>query len=45
MISVLYKALLIRGWPYKDKGKNWYNILYEGANSIYLYILLCLTDF
>ena len=45
MISVLYSAFLIQGKPFDDTFSNKMSLFTEIIVSIYLYILLCLTDF
>jgi hypothetical protein len=45
VVSVLYTALLIRGKPFEDSFKNKMSIFTEIVVSIYLYLLMCLTDF
>ena len=45
MISLLFSAFLIQGRPFKDSLSNKMSLFTEIIVSIYLYILLCLTDF
>ncbi len=45
IISVIYSCLLIAGKPFKNNLKNKVYIFTECIVSIYLYILMCLTDF
>lgn len=45
IISVIYSALLIRGKPFDDSFDNKMSLFTECIVSVYLYMLLCLTDF
>ena len=45
LISVVYSAFLIRGRPFEDSFQNKMSLFTEIVVSIYLYLLLCLTDF
>jgi hypothetical protein len=44
-ISVFFQALLILGKPFSEPIDNWLSLFTEIMVSLYLYILLCLTDF
>ena len=45
IISVIFQALIIKGQPLETRGENLQGLFLEVCNSIYLYILLMLTDF
>jgi Na+/melibiose symporter-like transporter len=42
---VVFQNLIIQGQPQETRGENIQALLIEGCNSIYLYIMLMLTDF
>jgi hypothetical protein len=43
--SILYSALLIAGRPFEEPLDNKMSLFTEGMVSVYLYLLLCLTNF
>lgn len=45
IISIVYSCLLIRGRPFEDSFENKMSLFTEIIVSVYLYLLLCLTDF
>lgn len=45
MISFLFQILIITGKPFKKSKENFWTLLYELFNSVYIYLLYCLTDF
>lgn len=45
IVSVVYSCLLIRGRPFEEGFENKMSLFTEIIVSVYLYLLLCLTDF
>jgi hypothetical protein len=45
LISVLYSILLIIGKPFESTFENKMSLFTELMVSLYIYLLLCLTDF
>jgi hypothetical protein len=45
IISLLYSCFLIRGRPFENSFENKMSLFTEIIVSVYLYMLLCLTDF
>jgi hypothetical protein len=45
VISVIFQIIIFKGKPMRDPADNRFTFVFEVAVSIYLYVLLMLTDF
>jgi hypothetical protein len=45
IVSIVYSCILIKGRPFENSLENKMSLFTETLVSIYLYLLLCLTDF
>jgi hypothetical protein len=44
-ISVIFQIMIFKGKPMKEPADNRLTLIFEASVSIYLYIMLMLTDF
>jgi len=45
IISFFFQALLLNNKPFEENSDNYFKLFNEVCVTIYLYIMLCLTDF